>query len=92
VCGRSRHAVSYLQATRAKRQTCLTFCPCCPSFFNSIASCVDASVTAIAEERATANQLAVFALVLVLIIIFGVDIRLLVVKMAEDETVTASLK
>jgi hypothetical protein len=44
---------------------------------------VDASVTAIAEERATANQrLLLFALVW-----FGIIIRLLAVKMAEDETV-----
>jgi t-SNARE complex subunit (syntaxin) len=53
---------------------------------------VDASVTAIAEERATANQRAAFCFGLVLIIIFGIIIRLLAVKMAEDETVTVSLK
>jgi uncharacterized integral membrane protein len=53
---------------------------------------VDASVTAIAEERATANQRATFWFVLVAIIIFGIIIRLLAVKMTEDETVTVSLK
>jgi hypothetical protein len=55
---------------------------------------VDASVTAMAEERATANQCATFCFGLVLIIIFGIIIRprLLAVKMAEDETVIVSLK
>jgi hypothetical protein len=53
---------------------------------------VDASVTAIAEERATANQRSAFCFGLVLIIIFGIIIRLLAVKMASDETVTVSLK
>jgi hypothetical protein len=53
---------------------------------------VDASVTAIAGERVTANQRAAFCFDLVLIIIFGIIIRLLAVKMAEDETVTVSLK
>jgi hypothetical protein len=53
---------------------------------------VDASVTAVAEERATANQRAAFRFGLVLIIIFGIIIRLLAVEMAEDEPVTVSLK
>jgi hypothetical protein len=58
---------------------------------NSIAGCVDASITAIAEERATANQRAAFCIGLVLIIIFGIIIKLLPVKMAEDEIVRLPL-
>jgi hypothetical protein len=43
-------------------------------------------------ERAIANQRAAFCVGFVLIIIFGIIIRLLAVKMAEDETVIVSYK
>jgi hypothetical protein len=62
---------------------------------NSIAGCVDASVTANAEERATAHQRAAFCFGLVLAIIFGIIsliLDCLAVKIAEDEIVTVSLK
>jgi hypothetical protein len=65
--GRSRHAVSYLRVTRAKNQTRLIFCPCCPSFWQIYCRCVDASVTAVAEERVTANQRAAFCFVRILL-------------------------
>jgi hypothetical protein len=45
-----------------------------------------------ADERATANQRAASCFGFVLIITFGIIIRQLSVKMAEDETVTVSLK
>jgi hypothetical protein len=62
----TRHAVSYyLQVRRAKKSNMFDFFgPCCPSILAILLpGCVDASVTAIAEERATANQRAAFALV-----------------------------
>jgi hypothetical protein len=70
------------------------FLPVLPEFLAILLPAVmDASATAIAEERATANQRAAFCFGLVLKTIFGIIIvRPLAVKMAEDETVTINLK
>jgi hypothetical protein len=61
-----------------KNQICLIFCPRCTSFGNFIAGCVDASVTAIAEERATANQRAAFCFGFVLLFIVIVIISIII--------------